>query len=151
MGGINVDGKGATNIAGLYAAGECSHTGVHGKNRLASNSLLEALVFSRLIAEDINAHFVPDNRAEIDYPMSSPDGKPLPKGIKTEVRDIMQKAYFVFPDYDEAEKGFKRVSELKDMLDNGGFEVNADFVETKSLVTVAYIILKEILERKDEQ
>ena len=37
------------------------------------------------------------------------------------------------------------------MLDNGGFEVNADFVETKSLVTVAYIILKEILERKDEQ
>ena len=151
MGGINVDGKGATNIAGLYAAGECSHTGVHGKNRLASNSLLEALVFSRLIAEDINAHFVPDNRAEIDYPMSSPDGKPLPKGIKTEVRDIMQKAYFVFPDYNEAEKGFKRVSELKYMLDNGGFEVNADFVETKSLVTVAYIILKEILERKDEQ
>ena len=151
MGGINVDGKGATNIDGLYAAGECSHTGVHGKNRLASNSLLEALVFSRLIAEDINAHFTPDNRAEIDYPMSSPDGKPLPKGIKTEVRDIMQKAYFVFPDYDEAEKGFKRVSELKVMLDNGGFEVNADFVETKSLVTVAYIILKEILERKDEQ
>ena len=63
----------------------------------------------------------------------------------------MQKAYFVFPDYDEAEKGFKRVSELKEMLDNGGFEVNADFLETKSLVTVAYIILKEILERKDEQ
>lgn len=48
MGGINVDGKGATNIPGLYAAGECSHTGVHGKNRLASNSLLEALVFSVL-------------------------------------------------------------------------------------------------------
>ena len=151
MGGINVDGKGATNIDGLYAAGECSHTGVHGKNRLASNSLLEALVFSRLIAEDINSRFTPDNRAEIDYPMSSPDGKPLPKGIKTEVRDIMQKAYFVFPDYDEAEKGFRRVSELKEMLDNGGFEVNADFVETKSLVTVAYIILQEILERKDEQ
>lgn len=151
MGGINVDGKGATNIDGLYAAGECSHTGVHGKNRLASNSLLEALVFSRLIAEDINSRFTPDNRDEIDYPMSSPSGKPLPKGVKTEVRDIMQKAYFVFPDYDEAEKGFKRVSELKEMLDNGGFEVNADFVETKSLVTVAYIILKEILERKDEQ
>lgn len=151
MGGINVDGKGATNIDGLYAAGECSHTGVHGKNRLASNSLLEALVFSRLIAEDINTHFTPDKRTEIDYQMSAPDGKPLPKGIKTEIRDIMQKAYFVFPDYDEAEKGFKRVSELKDMLDAGGFEVNADFVETKSLVTVAYIILKEILERRNEE
>lgn len=151
MGGINVDGKGATNIEGLYAAGECSHTGVHGKNRLASNSLLEALVFSRLIAEDINAHNNTDSRAEIEYDMTSPEGKPLPKGIKTEVRDIMQKSYFVFPDYDEAEKGFKRVSELKEMLDNGGFEISADFVETKSLVTVAYIILKEILERKNEQ
>lgn len=151
MGGINVDGKGATNIDGLYAAGECSHTGVHGKNRLASNSLLEALVFSRLIAEDINKHFTPDRRTEIEYPMSSPKGKPLPKGIKTKIRDIMQKAYFVFPDYDEAEKGFGRVCELKDMLCAGGFEINADFVETKSLVTVAYIILKEILERRNEE
>lgn len=151
MGGINVDGKGATNIDGLYAAGECSHTGVHGKNRLASNSLLEALVFSRLIAEDINKHFTPDRRTEIEYPMSSPKGKPLPKGIKTEIRDIMQKAYFVFPDYDEAEKGFRRVCELKDMLDAGKFEINADYVETKSLVTVAYIILKEILERRNEE
>ena len=151
MGGINVDGKGATNIDGLYAAGECSHTGVHGKNRLASNSLLEALVFSRLIAEDINTHFTPDRRTKIDYPMSAPDGKPLPKGIKTEIREIMQKAYFVFPDYDESEKGFRRVCELKDMLDAGGFEINADFVETKSLVTVAYIILKEILERRNEE
>lgn len=151
MGGINVDGKGATNIDGLYAAGECSHTGVHGKNRLASNSLLEALVFSRLIAEDINTHFTPDRRTKIDYPMSAPDGKPLPKGIKTEIREIMQKAYFVFPDYDESEKGFRRVCELKDTLDAGGFEINADFVETKSLVTVAYIILKEILERRNEE
>ena len=151
MGGINVDGKGATNIDGLYAAGECSHTGVHGKNRLASNSLLEALVFSRLIAEDINTHFTPDRRTKIDYPMSAPDGKPLPKGIKTEIREIMQKAYFVFPDYDESEKGFRRVCELKDALDAGGFEINADFVETKSLVTVAYIILKEILERRNEE
>lgn len=151
MGGINVDGKGATNIAGLYAAGECSHTGVHGANRLASNSLLEALVFSRLIAEDINKHEKSDEKAEIEYPMSSPEGKPLPHGIRTEVRHIMQKAYFIYPDYYEAEKGLKRISELKNMLGSDEWEVTPDFVETKSIVTCAYIILKEILERKDEQ
>ncbi|MGN0686473.1 MAG: L-aspartate oxidase [Oscillospiraceae bacterium] len=151
MGGINVDGKGATNIKGLYAAGECSHTGVHGKNRLASNSLLEALVFSRLIAEDINSSLCRDSRTEIEYPMSDPDGKELPKGIKTEVRHIMQRAYFIYPDYEQAEKGLKRITELKNDLDNGGYAITASYVETKSLVTVAYIILTEILERKDAE
>jgi L-aspartate oxidase len=47
MGGVRVDLDGATNLAGLYAAGECACTGVHGANRLASNSLLECLVFGR--------------------------------------------------------------------------------------------------------
>ena len=151
MGGINVDGKGATNIKGLYAAGECSHTGVHGQNRLASNSLLEALVFSRLIAQDISANKKEDTRTEVEYPMPSPDGLPLPHGIRTEVRHIMQKAYFVFPNYDEAKTGLERITELKNMLENGGYEITPDFVETKSLVTVAYIILTEVLERKDEK
>lgn len=54
MGGIDVDLWARTTVEGLYAAGECSHTGVHGNNRLASNSLLEALVFSHRAAEDIN-------------------------------------------------------------------------------------------------
>lgn len=151
MGGINVDGKGATNIPGLYAAGECSHTGVHGKNRLASNSLLEALVFSRLIAEDINEKIKPDtlNKFQLlEYPMPEPEQftKPLPSGIQQEVRQIMQRSYFVFPNYEEAEKGLARITELKELLDNGGYAITAEFVETRSLVTVAYIILKEVVE-----
>lgn len=51
MGGIRTDLHGATSLAGLYAAGECTCTGVHGANRLASNSLLECLVFGRRAAE----------------------------------------------------------------------------------------------------
>lgn len=150
MGGINVDGKGATNVPHLYAAGECSHTGVHGANRLASNSLLEALVFSRLIAEDINAHKNDDVRAEVEYPMSAPDGKASPHGIRTEVRHIMQRSYFVHPNYSEAEKGLKRITELKNDLDNGNYAITPEFVETKSIVTCAYIILSEVMARKGE-
>lgn len=148
MGGINVDGKGATNIEGLYAAGECSHTGVHGANRLASNSLLEALVFSRLIAEDINGKIAHGNGGEVEYPMTSPEGRELPRGIRTEVRHIMQKSYFIYPNYPEAEKGLKRITELKNELDSGGWAVTPDFVETKSIVTCAYIILTEVMQNQ---
>ena len=53
MGGIKVDLGSRTSMKGLYACGETSCNGVHGKNRLASNSLLESLVFARRAADDI--------------------------------------------------------------------------------------------------
>lgn len=54
MGGIVTDLNGMTSMPGIYAAGECAYTGVHGKNRLASNSLLEALVFGGAVARHIS-------------------------------------------------------------------------------------------------
>ena len=53
MGGIHVDAESRTTMPHLYAAGETSCNGVHGKNRLASNSLLESMVFARRAALDI--------------------------------------------------------------------------------------------------
>src|SRR6201999_1536422 len=55
MGGIAVDERGRTSLSGLWACGECASTGLHGANRLASNSLLEALVFGARVADDIKA------------------------------------------------------------------------------------------------
>ncbi|MCM1274185.1 MAG: L-aspartate oxidase, partial [Lachnospiraceae bacterium] len=69
---------------------------------------------------------------ELEYPLPPPEGKPLPSGIRDEVRRIMQRAYFIYPDYPEAEKGLKRAAELKKELESGGYAVTADFVETKS-------------------
>ena len=145
MGGIAVNGHGATTVEGLYAAGECAHTGVHGINRLASNSLLEALVFSRLIAEDINGKYTHHELGTLEFDYPSPNGKPLPTGIRTEIRHIMQRSYFVVPDYEEAQKDIKRVAQLKEQLDNGGYEVTPDYIEAKSLTTVAYIVLSEVV------
>ncbi|MCQ2465513.1 MAG: L-aspartate oxidase [Oscillospiraceae bacterium] len=146
MGGINVDRNAQTKIRGMYAVGECSHTGVHGNNRLASNSLLEALVFSRQAANHIAANLdsVPDSFAE--HVFETNEDKPLiPKGIRTEVRRIMQESAFVIPDKEAAVRGFERVKELRNLIHSENFCRNTDYVEANSLVTVAYLILREII------
>ncbi len=145
MGGISVNGNGATTVKGLYAAGECAHTGVHGLNRLASNSLLEALVFSRLIAEQINETTAPSESGTTEYGFRSPEGKPIPSGLRTEIRHIMQKAYFVVPDVEEAKKSIGRVKEIKEQLETGGYEMTPDYIEALSIATCAYIVLSEIV------
>jgi L-aspartate oxidase len=146
MGGINVDGYARASINNLYAVGECSHTGVHGNNRLASNSLLEALVFSRRGMGDINEKAKTISPEFEEYEFTQPDTtEVIPHGIRTEVRHIMQKSYFVIPDKKSAVEGFERIKELKKLLSTGNYVVNSDYVEAKSLVTVAYIILKEVI------
>jgi len=146
MGGINVNSEASTSLENLYACGECSHTGVHGINRLASNSLLEALVFSRRAAADIAEKMksVSDSFEDFEF-ASNKDCEVIPKGIRTEIRHIMQKSYFVIPDKKSAVEGFERVKEIRSMLLNGKYKINSDYVEAKSLATVAYLILKEVI------
>ncbi len=148
MGGINVNTKSMTSVDGLYAVGECSHTGVHGNNRLASNSLLEALVFGRQAAEDIAERIdtsMPLEQLEEYEFKTSETAVPIPQGIRTEIRHIMQKSYFVIPNMQGAVTGFERIAEIKRMLDEGDFVVDHNYVEAKSLATVAYLILKEVI------
>lgn len=145
MGGIDVDKYSQTSVDGLYACGECSHTGVHGNNRLASNSLLEALVFSRRAAEQINTRKFDNNFApsyEFVHDLNAPK---IPKGLRTQIRAIMQKAYFVMPDVEALFPGFEKVKEIKELLERGKFRTDKDYVEARSLATVAYIILKEAI------
>lgn len=145
MGGIDVDSSSQTSVDGLYACGECSHTGVHGNNRLASNSLLEALVFSRRAAEHINKRHFDESFSPVYEFVHDENASPIPKGLRTSIRAIMQKAYFVMPDVDALFPGFEKVKEIKELLERGKFLVNKDYVEARALATVAYIILKEAI------
>ena len=148
MGGIDVDLYARTTVDRLYAAGECSHTGVHGANRLASNSLLEALVFSRRAANDITKRLVNENNAPFgEFPESENlAGKEMPHGFRTEIRKIMQDCHFVIPKPENVPDGLKRSKEILDNINNGGYTVNPDFVEARSLATVACIVLQEDLD-----
>lgn len=146
MGGIDVDSNGESSVSGLYAAGECSHTGVHGNNRLASNSLLEALVFSRRIATDINKK-LKDGSVKVKAPnmFISYGTEPIKTGVRTKVRKIMQESYFVLPNKKCAKQGFREVKEILDYLEGDNIEMTSDLIEARSLATVAYLILKEVI------
>ena len=79
MGGIDVDINGLTSLEGLYAAGECACVSVHGANRLGGNSLLETVVFGRLVADKI---------VEDVKDFAAPPKKLVEKGIKTSENHI---------------------------------------------------------------
>lgn len=146
MGGINVDRNAQTKIKGLYAVGECSHTGVHGNNRLASNSLLEALVFSRQAANHIAKECTGVADSFEDHAFDVHEDKPkIPIGIRTEVRRIMQESSFVIPDREAAVRGFEKVKELRRLLHSEDFCKDMNYIEANSLVTIAYLILREVI------
>lgn len=146
MGGIHVDANAATNVEGLYAAGECSHTGVHGNNRLASNSLLEALVFSRRAAADIAKRLpdAPETFQIVPFDID-PEAPPVPHGIRTQLRRILQESYFVIPNKDKTHENFSKVCEILRDLEDGNYLINADYVEAKATATMAFLILNEAM------
>lgn len=85
MGGIAVDGQGRSSLPGLWACGEVSSTGVHGANRLASNSLLEALVFGSRVAEDLRGQVgrsFPSGRRVPAVPAGTPRDAELQLAIR---------------------------------------------------------------------
>lgn len=86
MGGIDADTHGRTSIPGLWAVGECASTGVHGANRLPSNSLLEGLVFGARVAVDVQAASEPPE-GSVEVPK---DGLDLPVVAGPVIEDLRQ-------------------------------------------------------------
>ena len=154
MGGVDVDLHSRTSIPGLYAAGECAHTGLHGGNRLASNSLPEALVFSRRAAADILAmrneqltrnNFVDQKFNPIVHFVHC-SLSIVHSDLRRQIQETMQEAYFVFPDLEKLPGAAREMRALYERLRDGQYEITREYAELRSLSCVAMLILSELEE-----
>ena len=68
----------------------------------------------------------------------------MPKGLAAQIRDIMQRAYFVLPDFGAIREGYRRVTDMRERLISGGFAITPEYCETLSIATAASIILREM-------
>jgi L-aspartate oxidase len=142
VGGITVDIDGQTSLPGLYASGECASTGVHGANRLASNSLLEGLVFSRRIVRQLAKGPEP-RRPEIRNPPSE-DGAGIPEG---RVQTIMSEGVGVVRDRERLLAAMEELGSLSPGNASCGQDVSS--IESYNLLTLADLVTASALIREE--
>jgi len=151
IGGIKTDLYGRTTVPGLYACGEAASTGVHGANRLASNSMLECLVFGRRAATDISY----DIHKHPDCPTASLPALPTREpahfdyaAVRAEVQALMTENAAVIRTQAGLMKASVRVKQLLGDMENS-FAPGKEYAETLNVLFIADSILDAALKRKE--
>jgi len=155
-GGIKVDMNACTSIRNLYAAGECSSTGLHGANRLASNSLLEALVYAhRAALHSIEAlknttfcNGLPEWNAE---GTTNAEEMVLITQSLQELRGIMSNYVGIVRSDLRLKRAFDRLKilhhETEDLYERS--TVTKEICELRNMIKVGYIVIKQAIQRKE--
>jgi L-aspartate oxidase len=157
-GGILTDRDARTDIPGLYAVGEVACTGLHGANRMASNSLLECLVFAKQAAEDILRNLpgqsIPPELPEWDESqVTDSDEEVVVAHNWDEIRRFMWDYVGIVRTDKRLQRALRRVELLKQEIADyyGHFRVTSDLLELRNLAIVAELIIRSALRRKESR
>jgi L-aspartate oxidase len=157
-GGVVIDMDGRTDLPGLYAVGEVSQSGLHGANRLASNSLLECFVFGDAAALHIANHWddlkpPPPIRAWDESRVTDSDEEVVIKQNWTEIRRFMWNYVGIVRTTKRLERAKHRIELLMEEIEDyyGHFRVTPDLIELRNLLQSAELIVRSALRRKESR
>lgn len=157
-GGIVVDHKGCTDVEGLLAIGEATFTGLHGANRMASNSLLECLVYARSAAE-----YIQQQARDVDEPPHCngwDDSKVTPSNEDITVSHSWHEIRHLMWDYVGIVRSDKRLQRALNRLQlikkevrehYSNYTVSSDLIELRNLLLVAELIVHSAISRKESR
>lgn len=157
-GGVMTDANARTDIPGLYAIGEVACTGLHGANRMASNSLLECLVFADQASHDIRRQFdsIPEPPRLPNWDeskVSDSDEEVLIAHNWDELRRFMWDYVGIVRTNKRLERAMNRLVVLKEEISEyyGQFRITSDLLELRNLVIVAELIIRCAQQRKESR
>jgi len=157
-GGVMIDLAGRTDLPGLYAAGECTESGLHGANRLASNSLLECFVFGEAAAADIlenwnNFEDPPPVRGWDASRVTDSDEEVVIKQNWTEIRRFMWNYVGIVRTTKRLERAQHRINLLHEEITEyyRHFRVGTDLIELRNLLQTAELIVRSALRRHESR
>lgn len=158
-GGVEIDLNGRTNLPGLYCIGESAHTGLHGANRLASNSLLECIVFADAASKHIIDHPIQSEFSAAQIPLwdesqvTDPNEMIVVSHNWDELRRFMWDYVGIVRTEKRLKRALRRVAMLAEEVQEfySQFKVSRDLIELRNLVQVAELIVLCALSRQESR